>query len=521
MLRNARWKLRSMVGVVLSVTLTGLVSPVAYAQSSPSIIDNITPTPTTTTTEHTLSAHGDITTELQEALNKAAEDNTGVALEPNKRYSISSRISLPKGLAFFEGNGATIDVDIPTTKKEDITSAFEFDREASGTVLNNFNVDLNGHEFTGGISGEGLSDVTISNITMKNVKYRGISLTADQGPLRNVTIDHNTIENAPGDENRKGHSLSIVISSKRDETDDRFKTNASPVWERYVTDGTVAPSTYGVTGLKITNNTIHGGYYGISFSGVSESFITGNTITANTRNISIQNNSSDNVVENNQLSDSVSSAIHIAYNSDNNQVTGNTITTNKSQGQGMLQAYQASDGNVFADNTVTVEDDAHPSWILYVGTDSHNTAFDNNTVSGKVTHAVVGIESVWDVESARSNDTPDQKNTVASMAHHGAESPVTGTRVTYGGGHGELRGITVRNNTITPKNKNAPVFYVGADVSKGKTNDKQIIGSVVALNISGNEVVGEEYSELLVSHEGSLPDVGNATISYSDDSITK
>ena len=85
MLRNARWKLRSMVGVVLSVTLTGLVSPVAYAQSSPSIIDNITPTPTTTTTEHTLSAHGDITTELQEALNKAAEDNTGVALEPNKR----------------------------------------------------------------------------------------------------------------------------------------------------------------------------------------------------------------------------------------------------------------------------------------------------------------------------------------------------------------------------------------------------------------------------------------------------
>ncbi len=531
--RNNCWKLGSTISVALTLALSGLACPIAYAQSSPSIIDDISSTapsatqpsstaPSHAQAAHTLNADGDITEELQAALNKAAEEHTGVALEPGKSYSISNRISIPNGLAFLEGNGVEIAVNIPTTKKEEITSAFEFARGASNVVVNNFTMDLKKQEFTGGFSGDGISDATISHITMKNVEYRGIALTANQGPLRNITIDGNTIENAPGDINRAGHSLSITINAKRDEPDETFKASPSPIWDRYVTDGTVAPNTHEVTGIKVTNNDIHGGYYGISFSGVSASTITGNTITANTRNISLQNNSSDNTVENNRLSNSISSAIHIAYNSDNNQIKGNTITTSKSRGQGMLQAYQASDGNVFTNNIVSLEGDAHPSWILYVGTDSHNTVFDGNTVSGKVTHAIVGIESVWDAESARDTDSDaHETNTLAYMGHDGINSPVNGEKVTYGGGHGELRGITVRNNAITPKNKNAPVFYVGADVSKGKDGSKQIVGDIVDLNISGNEITGDEYSELVVTHEGSLPGVGQATIKYSDDSITR
>ncbi len=527
---------------ISGIAMSGLVAPVAYAQSSASVFDDALSSsssasdatggvtgPTATNKERTydqpatqLDADGDIGEELQAALNKAAEDNTGVTLDPSKQYSISQRVSIPAGVAYFDGNGAEISVNLSAGSREEAVSAFEFARGATGTIVNNLVIDLNNQDFVRGISGESLSDVTISNLELKNVVYRGIQLSADHGPLTNVTVEGNTIDNEPGDINKKGHSLSIMVTAKRDETDEQYKNSASPIWERYVNDGTVAPTSYGATGLKILNNTIHGGYYGISFSGVSDSTIANNTITANTRNISIQNNCSNNVIENNQLSDSISSAVHIAYNSDNNQITGNAINTDKSRGQGLLQAYQASDGNTFSDNEVTVSGDAHPSWILYVGTDSHNTTFNHNRISGKATHAVVGIESVWDSESARSSDAGEvDHNAYSYMSGNSIENPATGQQVTYGGGHGELRGITIRDNVFTPNNDKAPVFYIGADVSKGHDGTKKIIGNVVDLNIGGNEIVGENFSETIVTHTGSIPDVGTATIEFSDDSITK
>lgn len=465
---------------------------------------------------------GDVASSLQEAVDVAAKAGTGVTLGAGKEYKLSKRIVIPHNLAYFNGNGARIISEIHTPSFQEVSSVIDIARGTTGTKISDFTLDLQHGQFTRGIAADGVSDIEISNIVMDNVFYRGIQLSADSGDLRDIVMHNNTINNQVGEAHTKGHCISIAVSARRTEPDTHFNNSPSPIWDRYVTDGTVSPNTFEASGLKVTDNKIHGGYYGLSFSGVTNSTVSGNSITANTRNISMQNNSSTNVVESNDLSDSFSSSIHIAYNSDDNQVRNNTVTTSTSTGQGLLQAYQASNGNSFTDNTVTVTGNNIPSWILYVGTDSSNTTFTGNTITGGARKAVVGIESVWDGDSARTN-LPDSRphNPHAYMGGGSVPNPVDGAMTVYNGGRGPLTDITVTNNTFTPKNSAAPLVYVGADVSAGRDGKQKFIGNVTGVDISNNTVVGEEYSEEIVTHSGSLPAVGAATIDFDDNSVSR
>ena len=451
--------------------------------------------------------------DLKAMLNKAGQEKTGVDLTAGRTYVVPETLNVPEGVRYIRGHGAHLDVRTKGTSST-LASAFELAKETSGIELSDFTLNMKASSFSSGISGDHISNVTIRNVTMNDVNYRGVSILADHGDVSNVTVDRSTITMA----NENDGVVPIFVSTNR--VKDDYTGKGAEVWERYVATGKTADPMFKNTDIKITDNTIDGGYYGIEFSGVTSSHITGNTIRNNTRNISMQDRSSNNTVENNQLRDSISSSVHIAYGSESNDVKGNNIVTRRAYGQGILQAYQGSKNNTFSGNSVTTRD-KHPSWLLYVGPDSGGTTFTGNTVDGTANRAFVGVESVWDGDSSLSH-LNDAKDNPHSYMVQGESKKPSGETVRYAGGNGPLENITITGNTFTPRNKTLPVVYVGAEVSKAQNGRQEVRGDIKGVNVSGNTVKGvkgNDYSELLVTHEGSLDKLGPATISFTDKSV--
>ena len=451
--------------------------------------------------------------DLKAMLNKAGQEKTGVDLTAGRTYVVQKTLNVPTGVRYIRGHGAHLDVRTKGTSST-LASAFELAKETSGIELSDFTLNMKNSSFSSGISGDHISNVTVRNVTMNDVNYRGVSILADHGDVSNVTVDRSTITMA----NEYDGVVPIFVSTNR--VKDDYTGKGAEVWERYVATGKTADPMFKNTDIKITDNTIDGGYYGIEFSGVTNSRITGNTIRNNTRNISMQDRSSNNTVENNQLRDSISSSVHIAYGSEHNDVKGNNIVTRRAYGQGILQAYQGSKNNTFSGNSVTTRD-KHPSWLLYVGPDSGGTTFTGNTVDGTANRAFVGVESVWDGDSSLSHLNGAKDNPHSYMVQGESKKPSGGT-VRYAGGNGPLENITITGNTFTPRNKTLPVVYVGAEVSKAQNGRQEVRGDIKGVNVSGNTVKGvkgNDYSELLVTHEGSLDKLGPATILFTDKSV--
>ena len=451
--------------------------------------------------------------DLKAMLNKAGQEKTGVDLTAGRTYVVPETLNVPEGVRYIRGHGAHLDVRTKGTSST-LASAFELAKETSGIELSDFTLNMKNSSFSSGISGDHISNVTVRNVTMNDVNFRGVSILADHGDVSNVTVARSTITLA----NENDGVVPLFVSTNR--VKDDYSGKGAEVWERYVATGKTADPMFKNTDIKITDNTIDGGYYGIEFSGVTSSHITGNTIRNNTRNISMQDRSSNNTVENNQLRDSISSSVHIAYGSEHNDVKGNNIVTRRAYGQGILQAYQGSKNNTFSGNSVTTRD-KHPSWLLYVGPDSGGTTFTGNTVDGTANRAFVGVESVWDGDSSLSH-LNDAKDNPHSYMVQGESKKPSGETVRYAGGNGPLENITITGNTFTPRNKTLPVVYVGAEVSKAQNGRQEVRGDIKGINVSGNTVKGvkgNDYSELLVTHEGSLDKLGPATISFTDKSV--
>ncbi|MCR2053273.1 right-handed parallel beta-helix repeat-containing protein [Actinomyces bowdenii] len=442
---------------------------------------------------------------LTDAVAKAAERGIGVRLSPTQAYPLTASLRIPDEVPFLDGAGATLDVGITGATQARPGIAVSLATGSRGTTVTDMALDLTGSPYTIGLQGDALSDSTISGLTMTGVTFRGIQLAASSGPMTGVRITDNRIDNVEGSKDTKGVAYSLLVTTAVDDPDSRFAASRSPIWERYVADGTVSPNRYTNSGLTISGNTISGGYYGIGLSGVTDSVVSNNSVSNNMRSISMQNNCSNNRVESNTLTDSRSSAVHLAYNSGGNTVEGNTISSDRATGQGLLQAYQGSTGNTFSNNAVTLTGGAAPAWVLYVGPDSSGTAFTGNTVTGSATKALIGIESIWDGRSADGSPA-------SYMASGSIPSPVDGSAVVYNGGRGALDQVTVTGNVLRPGAAGVSVVYVGAEVSAGPDGKQALVGSITSLNVSGNQVIGADAARLITTHTGSLPGVGTATI---------
>ncbi|RRD53186.1 hypothetical protein EII12_02675 [Buchananella hordeovulneris] len=450
------------------------------------------------------------------ALQVAAQRELGVRLSPKAAYTFDKTVKIPAAVSFLDGAGASIAVQLGGGTQSKPNVAVLVETNTDGLAISNLRLDLSASPFTRGVLGHNVTHLAVTNSHITGVDYRAIEFVATSGPVTDVAIVGNTIEATPGDKDNKGITNAIYITAALAENDPRFTSSSSPIWDRYTTEGDVVPGKFEASRFTVADNHISGGYYGLGMSAIQHSLISGNHIEMNMRNISLQNNCSYNVVENNELRDSISSSVHLAYNSDHNVVRDNNVATSRASGQGLLQAYQGSNDNTFTGNTVSVTGDSQPSWILYVGTDSHNVSFTGNTVNGGARHAVVGIESVWDGQSAVSGL---DRNLYTYMSQGTIPSPVDGSAQNFGGGFGPLAGVSVTDNVFAPANPATPLIYVGAEVSKGRHGESKIVGDVTGLVLRGNQVEGDAYSELLITHEGELPGVGRARIQADDDSV--
>ena len=353
-----------------------------------------------------------------------------------------------------------------------------------------------------GIHGYTVADVSIRHGQILNVRgpnhkaAAAISFVSGlSGPIERVLIENNLLQASLGtDRNGEAQTVGIRFNGAL-QVNPAYRGAKARLWQEMTENGFIEPADPNrpVRQITIKNNIIDGGYYGIEFSTVSDSLIAGNHISNNVRNISLQNHSARNQLRHNLLTDAVSASVHLAYQSDDNVISGNAIASERSTGQPPLQAYQASKNNVFELNRINSVANASMN-LVYVGPDSSGVQVKDNLLSGRASKAAIAVESVWDSQSAGSEKAAYAQST-------GADDPsVADHHVSYKGGHGSLDGVHISGNILavqltrdTAATDIAPLVYVGADTATGlgsaalvNKTPKRIIGNINNLTIADN-----------------------------------
>lgn len=234
---------------------------------------------------------------------------------------------------------------------------------------------------------------------------------------------------------------------------------------------TAADSLYHGANNTVANNTVIGGYYGISLSAARFNTVFGNSVTLNTRNISVQNNCIGNTISNNTLRDSLSSAVHLAYGSVGNLIVGNNIRTTRAIGQGLLQAYVGSSNNTFRNNKVVAISSA-PQWHIYCAVHSDECVFSDNDLSGVASKAYIAVESAWNTD-------------VTNPAHYGGANNFANRG---------MGGVGVTRNSISPESA-VPAIFIS------QVGDANGAYTLVDLDISGNTITNSNASRQLELYE--------------------
>ena len=159
-------------------------------------------------------------------------------------------------------------------------------------------------------------------------------------------------------------------------------------------------------GVAIIGNDLRGGYYGVCIHGVNDVDVLGNHVRDNMRNMSFQNRVTGAVVAWNEMTESVSSAIHFAYGSHDNLIHHNSVSSGRAIGEGLLQAYVGAKRNHFHHNDV-VASGIGPKYHAYCGVHADANRFEDNLFSGTCQKAYIALESGW----SSTNDDPSHRST--------------------------------------------------------------------------------------------------------------
>lgn len=274
----------------------------------------------------------------------------------------------------------------------------------------------------------GIECQDVSNVTFIGIRIRarvlayGIRLSTSPGSRRKSST-HNSIIDCDIEFADTKTPKGVVLALDGALEYSTSTQNARSLWLSEFRSAEV-PSP--ILATDILRNRIIGGYYGIALSGASSSLISGNTVSSNMRNISIQNTSSDNTVVGNELSDSISSAIHLAYGSSRNICKKNHIRTSRASGEGLLQSYVGASDNRFEFNTVETIGSAIPKYFAYCGVQSDRVLFENNIFTGRCSRAFVAVESAF---SSRVRLKLHRNYDAAPTNDYFARSGIAGTRI--------------------------------------------------------------------------------------------
>ena len=457
--------------------------------------------------------------DLAPALNAAAQAaktlQLGIELPAQRDYQLGSQITLENGVPYLHGNGSTLAVQNSVNE-----AALKLPNGASQGEISGLTLNMNAAPGVHGILGYDLHDYRIHDNHILHLGQRpghpgyGITVYSGSGHTENITVENNHISAKPsnGAHAHADAPVGIAFNGAQQPGNPQWRDAKAPVWRQYVEDGTVAEADPSRTIKHITvrGNQVSGTYYGVAFSTVSDSEISGNHLHHNERNISLQDRSSGNRVADNILTDAESSAVHIAYGSNNNTVSDNHISSSRAAGQAMLQAYQDSHDNTFQANRIEVVHEAANNF-LYTATDSSGTTFRDNIASGRVSRAAIGAESVWDKAGAG-----EEKSAYGNNMQDPNLKDADVDEIRHGGGFGALQNITIEGNILAPAPTfaTAPIIYLGADSSKGQHGNRNIDGDLDA-TLNNNTWLGADGREAIRAHES-----GNSHVSTHGNGIS-
>lgn len=424
----------------------------------------------------------DDTAAIQKAANHCASINGCLIFSAGNTYCISGTVLIQNGVREIAGNGSKIKLPSVT-----LTSGFTLDAVENCRV-HGLSIDCAFNQ-SSAINCQN----AVNCIIEKNVIYNlsngfGIQVSCTSIATRSSSgniISGNVII---GDGGLSPQNNGIQVHSFIDYSP---YTNASDYWKA---NFSIPSPLYSCTNCIVEGNSIYGGYYAISLSGASNCSVVNNNASYNIRNISAQNGSNKNLISGNNLQESKSSGIHIAYGSSYNKIHGNTINSLRAEGQGILQAYVGATNNQFTENSVSTAPAYGPLWHIYCGVNSSSNVFSGNILRGGARRAYIAIESAWD-------------NTVTNPASYGygLDSSVNGFA------NSDITGVVISNNSVEPSLA-VPAIFVSQ------------IGTYAVKNciISRNSITTNTASKQLELYEitsGKLSDVymkGNAFNALAD-----
>lgn len=515
----------------------------------------------------------DVSKPLTRAIDEAKKLSLGVEMPDNGNYSISQQIKVLDGTKYLHGNGSTLKPTDVITE-----SAIKIETGSKNVVVDGLVLDMNGAYAeikdgvkSGGLTGilaQGTHDTAITNNTIFGGGGNGIDVGAVLQDLKvkkiplstsNVLIEGNHIQLPEVSSERGSGKYAIKVGGvgKKPEEFDAPSKEVGELWQAAFKD-TRPPkegeepkdftrwSLYAkgegkeqetdpamtATGIKVTNNMIHGGRYGIGFDFVgkadgssdadSQNHIAGNYISSNSRNISMQNSSHHTLIENNLLVDAKSTSVLLGYNSDNNTVINNKMSTSFFDQQSPVHINTGSENNLVQNNVIEAEAPSPSStktpgqWLMYAGADVSGTKFVGNIVSGESHRSGIGVEAIWDSTSANSNGKVEGASSYAASVQ--TDEPNEGNP--YSGGNGAVNNVEIKDNILAPSmvsrgnDTDMPAVYLGADTSNGWNAEgkyakyvfpsRDIVGDL-DLSAVNNTMLGTEgtaYTKLLTEHEG-------------------
>lgn len=317
------------------------------------------------------------------------------------------------------------------------------------------------------------------NVTIRGADISGIQFghavsirnTKDGNECNLVTIANCKIQARQVDErvNADERTTAIAVNGTLE-----FETGYSSPNRQYVALHKPPRVVKPITNPILVNNDISGGYYAIELSGVHGGYIQYNLMKLNTRGISMQNNSVSNEVRYNRVIDNISAAIHCAYGAVGNLIEFNEIESSRAEGEGLLQAYVGSSGNIFRGNRISCNADGEirPKYMLYCAVDSGSNVFEANYLNGSAKNALIGVESDW-------------SNTI-NLAYHRSYRASNDDNNMAGG---EMRAVSICRNVFRDKTPGRAILL--SSVNGKKLSDIYCYGNVIPSEMT-NDFIGKE-----------------------------
>lgn len=333
-------------------------------------------------------------------------------------------------------------------------------QEAPFYIINQGNVAIRGAEISGIQYGHAIS----------------IRNTKDGNECNLVRISRCKIQARQVDErvNADERTTAIAVNGTLE-----FETGYSSPNRQYVGIHKSPRVAKPITNVIITNNDITGGYYAIELSGVHGGFIQSNYMTTNTRGISMQNGSASNEVRYNRILENISAAIHCAYGATGNVIEFNEIESGRAEGEGLLQAYVGSTGNIFRGNRIrcNTDGDTRPKYMMYCAVDSGSNVFEANYLNGSAKNALIGVESDW----SNSINLPYHRSYRASADDNNMAG-------------GEMRAVSICRNVFLYRLSGRAILL--SSVNGKKLSDIYCYGNVIPNEMTTDFIGKENISQV-------------------------